>query len=149
MQYATYQLIDVAEPEELSAGLVTANLCPFLGVQPAIGRCFAAEDENNRAQVTMLSYGLWQRQFGGDSGIIGRPILVRDFEGDKRFTVIGVLPAKFQFVRKADLMMPLSEFANYRTRNSSWSPNLLLARLKPGIQIGQARAELVAMQRRL
>jgi putative ABC transport system permease protein len=66
LQYAAYQLIDVSEPEELQAGWVTANLCQFLGVQPAAGRCFTAEDEVTRARVTMLSYQLWQRQFGGN-----------------------------------------------------------------------------------
>jgi putative ABC transport system permease protein len=74
---------------------------------------------------------------------------LRDFEGNKRFTVIGVLPPTFRLAGKADLMMPLSESANYRSRNADWTPSLLIARLKPGIQPAQARAELTAMQRRL
>jgi putative ABC transport system permease protein len=149
MQYAGYQLIDVSEPEELSGGWVTANLCPFLGVQPAIGRCFTPEDEASRAKVTLLSYALWQRQYGGDPGILGKSIPLRDFEGEKRFTVIGVLPPQFQFVQKADLMMPMSESPNYRDRNSSWTPSVVVARLKPRIEVGQARTELLAVQRRL
>ncbi len=149
LQYAVYQLIDVTEPEELRAGWVTANMCPFLGIQPVIGRCFTSEDEKNKAPVTMPTYGLWRRQFGGDPGIVGKPVALRDFEGNKRFTVIGVIPQSFQLIQSVDLLMPLSESRNYRERNSSWSPSVLIARLKPRIQPAQARAELLAMQRRM
>ena len=149
LQFANYQLIDVPEPEELAGGWVTVNLCDFLGIQPVAGRCFTAADDDAGAQVTMLSFGLWQRQFGGDPQAVGRSIAMADFQGPKRFTVIGVLPPRFQFVHKVDVVMPLAQSPNYRQRNTSWTPSVLLARMKPGIASGQARAELAALQRRM
>lgn len=149
MQFAVYQLIDVPEPEELMGSWVTANFCDFLGIQPVAGRCFTQAEEDGRAQVTMLSFGLWQRQFGGDPAVVGRSIAIGDFEGSKRVTVIGILPARFPLIQKADVIMPIAESPNYRKRNTSWTPTILIARLKRGISSRQARAELLAMQRRM
>ncbi len=149
MDHASYQLVDAAEPEDLQAGWVTANMCAFLGVQPVAGRCFTAEEEARQAPVTLLSYALWQRQFGGDPNVVGRAVPLRAYDGDKFFTVVGVLPPQFRLVWKLELWMPLSESRNYRTRNAMWSPALTIARLKPGTGIGQARAEFQTMQRRI
>jgi len=155
MDYALYQLIDVPEPEELAAGLVTANMCAFLGVEPVMGRCFTAEEEENRSQVALLSYSLWQRQFGGDPKVLGRAVPFRDYTGNKAITVIGVLPPigalqpQIRLGWMVDLWIPLSESRDYRRRESSWNPALTIARLKRGVDIRQARAELIAVQRRM
>lgn len=155
VDYALYQLVDVPEPEELAAGLATANMCAFLGVKPVMGRCFTVEEEESRSQVALLSYSLWQRQFGGDPKVLGRAVPFRDNSGNKTITVIGVLPAigvlqpSVQTGLKVDVWVPLTESRSYRRRESSWNPHLTIARLKRGVDIRQARAELLAVQRRM
>jgi predicted permease len=149
MDYAVYQLIDVPEPEELEAVWVTSNMCAFLGVQPVIGRCFTAEEERGRAQVALLSHSLWQRQFSGDPKVVGRAVAFKDYLGDKTVTVIGILPPQVRLRWNVDMWMPLSESPNYRRRDSWWSPSLTIARLKRGVDIRQARAELLSAQKRM
>ena len=81
-----------ADPERVAAGLVTANLFPVLGVQPIRGRLFASqEDAPNGPRVAILGYGLWQRRYAGDAGIVGRSILI----DGQSFQVVGVMPAGF------------------------------------------------------
>src|SRR6185369_12653740 len=92
------------EPERVNSPVVSANFFSVLGVDPIIGRTFqAGEDNQNGPKVTVLTYGLWQRRFGGDPNIVGRALTIN---GDS-YTVIGVLPASFQFaLRPADLFLP-------------------------------------------
>ena len=81
-----------ADPERVAAGLVTANLFPVLGVQPIRGRLFTSqEDAPNGPPVAILGYGLWQRRYAGDAGIVGRSILI----DGQSFEVVGVMPAGF------------------------------------------------------
>lgn len=80
-------------PERLEAGFVTADLLPVLGVAPAIGRGFSAEEDlPGRPGAVLLSDGLWRRRFGADPGIVGRTIRL----DDAPTTVIGVMPPAFQ-----------------------------------------------------
>jgi putative ABC transport system permease protein len=146
---ASYQVVDAAEPEELQAGWVTANLCPLLGVKPVIGRCFTGEDLDQRAKIAVLSYGVWLRQFGGDPQALGRTIRLKNFSGTEGFTVIGVLPPGFTVIRKPDLWMPISQSQNFRSRNTSWTPAVTIAKLKPGLSVQAARTELLSMQRQM
>ena len=90
----TFNLTGDAEPERFMAHAVTANLFPLLGVEPAVGRYFLPEEDIRAANVVVLSYGLWQRRFGGRADIVDQDILL---DGQSR-RVIGVMPRGFQFL---------------------------------------------------
>lgn len=81
-------LTSTAEPEQLRVEQVTPSMFPLLGVAPALGRTFLPAEDGPQAQVAVLSHALWQRQFGGDSAIIGRPIVL----DQTSYTVVGVCP---------------------------------------------------------
>jgi predicted permease len=89
-----YNLTGIAEPEQVDGVRVTASFFDVLGIRPLLGRTFVpAEEDPGRATVVVLSYGLWQRSYGGDRGIVGRTIRI----DDEAFTVVGVMPADFRF----------------------------------------------------
>jgi hypothetical protein len=92
------------EPERIFAPSATANFFSVLGIDPVIGRTFQPGDDKPGApRVTVLTYAMWQRRFGGDPGIVGQSLTLN---GDI-YTIIGVLPASFQFaLRPADLWRP-------------------------------------------
>ena len=123
------------EPQNVAAPRVTANFFSVLGVNPILGRTFQAdEDKQGGPKVTVLTYALWQRQFGGDKGIVGRALTING----ESYTVIGVLPASFQFAfRNADLWLPYQPTQNQLTRRYSHGTNLI-ARLKPNVTASQA-----------
>jgi len=127
------------EPERVNSPVVSANFFSVLGVDPIIGRTFQdGEDNQNGPKVTVLTYGLWQRRFGGDPNIVGKNLTI---SGDS-YTVIGVLPASFQFaLRTADLFLPYQPTQNQLTRRFMHGTNLI-GRLKTGVTEQQAQAEL-------
>src|ERR1043166_5574317 len=120
------------ESERVFAPAVSANFFSVLGVDPIKGRAFQmGEDKQGGPRVAVLTYGLWQRRFGGDEAIVGKQL---DLAGDS-YTVIGVLPQSFQFaMRPADLFLPYQPTQNQLTRRGMHGTNLI-ARLK---QIGRA-----------
>jgi putative ABC transport system permease protein len=136
----------LGEPERVNAPVVSANFFSVLGVDPIIGRTFqAGEDEQNGPKVTVLTYGLWQRRFGGDQSIVGKSL---DINGTS-YTVIGVLPTSFQFaLRAADLWLPYQPTENQLSRRFMHGTNLI-GRLKPGIGPEQAQAELTTIAGRI
>jgi putative ABC transport system permease protein len=127
------------EAERVMAPAATANFFSVLGVEALLGRTFQpGEDKPGAPRVVVLTYGMWQRRFGGDRGIIGQALTLN---GDP-YTVIGVLPASFQFaLRPADLWRPYQPTDAQLTRRFMHGTNLI-ARLKPGVSEEQARAEL-------
>ena len=129
------------EPEQLDGLYVTAGALPMLGVRPAAGRLFTADDDRHDAPLTaMLSWGYWQQSFGGDRGVIGQTLLV---DGRSR-EIIGVLPRDFRFVERSPaLYMPL---AIDPTQVFLGGFNYLaLGRLRPGATIEQANADVDRM----
>ncbi|HZO85928.1 MAG TPA: ABC transporter permease, partial [Verrucomicrobiae bacterium] len=116
---------------------VTEGVFPTLGVRPHLGRWFSKEDDNQGTQETvMLSYGYWQRKFGGDRGVLGRTILV-DFIPRQ---VIGVMPKSFQFLdRNPDVFLP-QRFPTSQLRTDIFN-HAGLARLKPGVAIAMANQD--------
>ncbi len=129
------------EPERLSTVPVSRNFFPLLGVQPLLGRQFSADEcKWNGPHVVMLSHGLWERRFGSDPDIAGKAIRLDDAEA----TVVGVLPASFDFAAifapgtRIDLFAPFP-----LTRETDrWGNTLaVVGRLKPGARIGPAQAE--------
>ncbi|HYW73187.1 MAG TPA: ABC transporter permease, partial [Pyrinomonadaceae bacterium] len=150
--YLQNQVVDIAaysgggtilnsngESERVFAPNVSANFFSVLGVEAIRGRTFqTGEDKQGGPQLAVLSYGLWQRRFGGSEGIVGQQI---NLAGDS-YTVIGVLPDSFQFaLRPADLWLPYQPTQNQVTRRFMHGTNLI-ARLKPGVTAAQAQAEL-------
>ena len=134
------------EPERVFAPGATANFFSVLGVKPILGRTFQPGDDKPGAPlVTVLTYGMWQRRFGGDAGILGQSLTIN---GDS-YTVVGVLPASFQFaLRNADLWRPYQPTDAQLTRRFMHGTNLI-GRLKPGISAQQAQTELSVIAKRI
>ncbi|HME06609.1 MAG TPA: ABC transporter permease, partial [Bryobacteraceae bacterium] len=131
----------LAEPEQVQSLDVTEGVLPLLGVQPILGRGFSHYDDSPKTPETvLLTYGYWQSRFGGDKTVIGRRILV---DGTAR-EVIGVLPQSFRFLdQKPSLITPLQfDRAKLFLGNFSFQA---VARLKPGVTIVQANADVARM----
>jgi putative ABC transport system permease protein len=137
------------EPERVMAARVSASLFPMLGAQPALGRTFAPEEDAPGHSVAILSYGLWQRRYGGVPGIVGQTIGL-----DRQpYTVVGVMPQNFEFPlagpeengSPADLWVPM---AFTPTELQDWGGSYftsVLGQLRPGVTLAQARGEAAAL----
>ena len=134
------------EPERVFAPAASANFFSVLGVQPVLGRTFQpGEDKQGTPPVAVLTYGMWQRRFGGDQNIVGQSITIN---GDPH-TVVGVLPSTFQFaLRNADLWRIYQPTDAQRTRRFMHGTNLI-GRLKPGVDQSQALSELTVIAKRI
>jgi predicted permease len=135
-------------PEAIKAMQTTADLFGLLGVSPALGRAFNAdEDKPGNERVVVLSDRLWQRRFGADKNIIGRQITL-DGNG---YTIIGVMPPDFQFApfwaTHAEMWAPLNLAARLNDRVGQ--SLRVFARLKPGITSVSAQAEMETISRRI
>ena len=135
-------------PEQVRIDRVSANLFPLLGVHPLLGRTFSPEDEERRERVVVLSYGLWRRRFGADPKVIGKTLEVNG----QSTQVIGVMPAGFYFSgEEVQFWEPATLTPRYdvarlgRTVDAWW----VIGRLKPGVRISEARAEMTSISRRL
>jgi len=138
-------LTGVETPERVQGFMITANLFDALGAQPALGRRFTPEEEQpGQDGVVILNHGFWQRRFGGDPGVVGRTI---HFDGTPR-TVVGVMPPEYNFPPGGEMLAPLALTPQQKQsrRNHTY---LAVARLKPGVSIEQARADLDAIAARL
>jgi len=134
------------EPERVFAPAVTANFFSVLGVEPVIGRTFQpGEDKPGAPRVVVLTYGMWQRRFGGDKGILGQSLTIN---GDP-YTVVGVLPASFSFaLRNADLWRPYQPTDAQLQRRFMHGTNLI-GRLKDGVTPEQAQSQLATIAKRI
>jgi putative ABC transport system permease protein len=142
----SFNLTGTGEPVRVVGGWATASLFSVLGVDPAIGRTFTEEEEEpGKNLVVVLSNGLWQRRYGGDPGIVGQPI---NLNGVDR-TVIGIMPASFAFPEKStDLWIPLS--LPPETKQLRYAIGYkAVGRLKPGVTIQQARADMGTIAKQL
>jgi putative ABC transport system permease protein len=140
-------LTGAGDPELLTARMATAGLFPLLGVEAREGRTFLPEeDKAGSAPVVLLTYGLWQRRFGGSKEIIGKPITL----DSRPYTVVGVLPPGFQLLQPADVFVPFVPWAVTLPDDRNWHPGIIaIARLKPGVSREQARTEMVGITKRL
>jgi putative ABC transport system permease protein len=137
----SYNLTGSGEPERLTGGMVSADLFAALRVSALRGRVFTDdEDKPDATPVTVLSYGLWQRRFGGDPGIVDQQLTLNS----RSYTVIGIMPPDFQFPSRVELWTPVGQAANspgWESRGNH--PGLYgVARLKPGVTVEQARANM-------
>ena len=138
-------LSGVSEPTLIRAGRVSAGYFDIFQITPAIGRTFAPdEDQPGKDHVVVLSHRLWVSTFAGEPSIVGRSILL---DGEP-FTVIGVMPEGSAFDRGfSQMWRPLAFTPGERTRNFHWLQ--ALGRLKPGVTIEQARAQMDAIGARI
>jgi len=126
-------------PERIPAMGVSANFLPVLGVELARGRSFTAEEDRpGGPRAAILSYELWQSRYSSDPEILGRPIMLDDLD----YSVVGVLPASFKFPgsnRQPQVFVPLAAPAD--ANSDIWYLSVI-ARLKPGVTLAQAAANL-------
>jgi putative ABC transport system permease protein len=143
----TITLTGAGEPERLDARMVTSGMFSLLGVDAAIGRTFRAdEDRAGGAPAVLLSYGLWQRRFGGSHDVIGKSV---DLDSSP-YNIVGVLPRGFEFLKAADVYLPLTPWARTLPDDRNWHPGIFaLGRLRPGVSRAQARTEMLAVTKRL
>lgn len=133
------------EPEEVPGEHATTNLFSVLGTNPVLGRTFAADDgREGQPRVAVISYGLWQRRFGGDGRIVGHEVTLNELPT----TIIGVMPANFgwhiqrgtQASRPADIWLPWQISNDMLRRRGRFAS--VVARLKPGVSMDQAKREM-------
>ena len=142
----SFNFTGAGDPERLEGRRVSANLFPLLGVEPQIGRVFtAAEDQPGAQRVVLLSYGLWQRRFGGDSSIVGKPLTLNG----ESHTVVGVMPARFQFPTSDDQAWVPISFTPEEAANRNRHYLQVVGRLKPGVTLAQAQTEMTTIGARL
>ena len=133
-----FNLTGEGQARRVLVGYASSSLFPMLGVRALAGRSFVPEEDNaGSALVVLLSHPLWEGRFSGDLQVVGHTVTL----DDKRYTVVGILPAGFQFLRWADVWMPLGQFNDDLTEHVHHA-FVGIARLKTGVIISQARAEI-------
>jgi putative ABC transport system permease protein len=138
-------LSGAGHPVRISATSVTGNLFSVLGVTPALGRSFLPDEERpGSAPVCILSDGLWTRRFGSDPKILGKAVTLNG----EMWTVVGVMPSGFRFPQSVDLWVPAMVRSTARTNHAKHYLGVI-ARLKPGLSLDHAQAELDALARRM
>lgn len=142
-------LTGTGSAERLVAGAVTADFFPLLGVQPALGRNFTPEEDTpNGPKAVILGPVLWQSRFGGNPDVLGRTITLNG----QSHTVVGILPARFQYPEPFQLWTPLALGESGGTFVKHGEGMMLLkaiARLKPGVTLQHAQAELQTIAQRV
>jgi putative ABC transport system permease protein len=143
---ASFNLTGTGDPERLEGQLVSASFFPLLGVEPQLGRVFLPEEDRPGVNnVVLLSHGLWQRRFGSDPNVVGKPVTLNGGTG----TVVGVMPPQFQHPgEKAELWVPIG-FTPEQEASRGRHYLKVLARMKPGVTLAQAQAEMSAIAARL
>ncbi len=143
------------EPERVGTIRVSSNLLPMLGAHAEIGRLFTADDDvPGRSGTAVLGHGTWLRRYGGDPSVIGRTLTLNG----RPCIVVGVLPARFDLPRDvmptlggaehAEVLLPLPLAANAAQIRNREDYNII-GKLKPGVTIGQAQAEMDGITARL
>ena len=130
----------MGDPEQVPTLLVTFGILRALGVQPALGRWFSQTDDTpGSPETVMLAYGYWQRRLGGDKAVIGRTITI----DSRPREVIGVMPQNFRFLNSdPEMILPQRLERGLIVSNFSYGG---IARLKPGVTLAQANADLARM----
>ena len=138
-----FNLTGEGQVQRLEARLATSGLFPLLGIRPAAGRTFTPEeDKPGAAPVVILSHRLWLSRFGSDPAVVGRTLWL---DGHS-YTVAGVLPAEFRLAPTTDVWLPAGQYGDDLTSHLHHEFNIL-ARLKSGVTIAQAQAELSTLNR--
>jgi len=141
-------LTGTGQTERISGLQITANLIPMLGVEPMLGRAFSPNEEQTGAShVLLLSHGLWQRWFAGDPHVVGKSVLL----SGEDYTIVGVMPPQFRFApfwqTQAAMWTPLA--LGNRVDDRRGSSLRIFARLRSGVSIAQAQAQMDTVATRL
>ena len=137
-------LIGAGDPVELPFQYVTASFFSVLGVQPALGRAFTAEEDRPRGHFVVISDRLWRQRFNADPGIIQRTITIQG----ESFAVTGVMPPGFSFLDRAvEFWLPVGFSAEQRTPRGRWL--MSVGRLKPGVNVEQAQRDMTRVHEEL
>jgi predicted permease len=143
------ELSGVGEPQRVIGARVSPEMLGVLGVAPVLGRGLTADDDRQNARVAVLDYGLWTRVFGRDLSAVGKTISL-----DRQpYTIVGVMGERFQFppqgnarnFQPASVFLPIAFTPVERQNWGGMYNNTVIARLKPGVTIEQARSELASM----
>jgi len=145
---ASFNLTGQGGPEHVDGARVSSSLFPLLGVKAMLGRVLLPEeDAPGKATTVILSHGFWQRRFGGDPAVIGKKLIL----SGNSFEIVGVTPPGFSLtkevmltvnaIEKADLFLPLPMAETARTNRGNEDFNIF-ARLKPGVSLTQAQADM-------
>jgi len=141
-------LTGAGEPERIDNAAITPSLLDTLGVRPALGRGFTAEEGRPGGNpVAILSDALWKRKFGGDATIVGKGIVLNQ----QTYTVVGVMPAEFHFPDrgvKPELLLPFQLPLKVDWTVPRMSLTRVIGRLKPGVTLAQADADLAMLSKR-
>jgi predicted permease len=144
--YSGGTISEPGEPEYVAGRLISADLLSVLGISVVQGRAFQAdEDRLGAAPVAIISDALWQRGFGGDPGAVGRSIV---YHG-KSYSIVGIAPPGFQLDGEADVFTPLEQNVDQRMENRGAHFLHVVARLRTGSSLAEARAELALIARHL
>jgi predicted permease len=143
----SFSLIGTGEAEQVNGRWVSADFFSVYGVAPALGRDFEpGEDERGVGPVVLISAELWQRKFDSAPDVLGKSLTL----DDKSYTIVGVLPASFNLYRGIDVYVPIGQWNTPALRNRSAALSLHgIGRLKPGVTLSQAQADLDRVMRDL
>jgi putative ABC transport system permease protein len=148
----SFSLTDRDEPERVAGVRVSSNILSLLQVRPALGRSFRPEEEQPaQASVALVGYGLWQRRYAGDPRLVGQAITL----DGRSYTVIGILPAWLKhpgltlvnLPSGADVWIPVIPAVSEQNRN--FANMRMIARLRPGVTLAQAQAQMDTLARQL
>jgi len=151
MRNTAFTLTGAGQGEQLNGQFVSSDVFPILGVKPVIGRIFAVgDDEIGAAANVLISEGLWKRKFSGTPDIVGKAMTL----DGKVFTIIGVVPASFQLrfstFTPSDVYAPIGQWTNpFLTKRAAGLGIHGIGRLKPGVTIEQAQADMAAISQNL
>ena len=145
MNGVSFALTEVGDAEQIPAGVVSGDFFPLLGVRALHGRTLLPADDVPQARVAVLGHALWTRRFGADPGLVGRTIRL---DGNA-YEVVGVMPAGFAFPEQSEVWTPIG-FTPEALSNQRGAHYLdVIGRLKPGVTLTQAQADLTTLAARL
>jgi predicted permease len=142
-RWTGFNLTGGDRPERLSGRQVSSELLDVLGVTPAVGRNFRPDEDREGANpVAIISDSLWQRRFGGAASVVDQTLMLND----QPYQIVGVLPSNFTYLDKADVVVPIEASKERSLKERSWHPGTqVLARLKTGVSLEQARADMTSI----
>jgi putative ABC transport system permease protein len=143
----SFNLIGKGEPERVRGATVTADYLSTLGTKPVLGSSISAEDDRpGGSLVALISYGLWQKHFGGTADVLTESL---NLDG-RSYNILGVMPAGFDVPGIADVWIPSqTNIDNLPLTERAATNNSIIARLRPGVRLEQADAELKGIARQL
>jgi putative ABC transport system permease protein len=143
--YGGLSLSTSTDPVPLTAAMVSSDFFSVLRTNPMLGRTFTPDEEQpGHDQVVVISHGLWQKAFGANPNIIGQPVTLNS----RSFTVVGIMPAGFQFPQEVELWVPLA-WDDKERQTRSIHDYIVVARLKHNFSLQQAQAEMSTISSRL